>query len=88
LSLDSPGVILSGIKQAEDGNELIVRLVEIEGKETTINFKLPVEISSVRRLNLIELPLENVAKPEFNGKSIQVRIAPHEIVTLGIIPVK
>lgn len=88
MSLDSPGVILSGIKQAEDGNKLIVRLAEIEGKETTINLKLPVEISSVRRLNLIELPLENKANPKFNGKSIHIKIAPHEIVTLGILPLK
>ena len=87
ISLDSPGVFLSGIKQAEDGNELIVRLAEIEGKETTVNLKLPIEISTVQRLNLIELPLENAVNPTFNGKSIQVKIAPHEIVTLGILPV-
>ena len=88
ISLDSLNVILSSLKQAEDGKELIVRLAETEGKETTINLKLPVEISSVRRLNIIELPLDNVENPKINGKSIQVRIAPHEIVTLGILPVK
>jgi alpha-mannosidase len=88
LSLDSPGVILSGIKQAEDGNELIVRLAEIEGKSTVINLKLPVEVISVRRLNLVELEIENAAKPVINGKSVQLRIAPHEIVTLGITPAR
>jgi alpha-mannosidase len=88
ISLDSQGVVLSGLKQSEDGNELIVRLVETEGKETTTNLKLPVEIRSARRLNLIELPVENVAKPKFSGKTIQIRIAPHEIVTLGILPLK
>lgn len=88
ISLDAPGVILSGIKQAEDGNDLIIRLAEIEGKETTVTLKLPVEISAVRRLNLIELPLESAAKPVIKGKSIQVTIAAHEIVTLAILPVK
>ena len=70
------------MKQAEEGNELIVRLAEIFGKETTVNIKLPVAVSAARRLNIIELPLGNVAKPIVTGKSIQVKIKPNEIVTL------
>ena len=84
ISIDVPGVILSGIKQAEDGNELIVRLAEVEGKETIVNLALPVEIEKARRLNLVELPLDNVAKPTCSGKTLQVKIRAHEIVTLGI----
>ena len=84
FSVDAPGVVLTGMKKAEDGNELIVRLSEIEGKETTINLRLPVDVSAARRLNLIELPLENTTKPTVNGKTIQVKIKPNEIVTLGI----
>ena len=61
--VDAPGVVLTGMKKAEDGNELIVRLSEIEGKETTINLRLPVDVSVARRLNLIELSLENTSKP-------------------------
>ncbi len=72
------------MKKAEDGNELIVRLAEIEGKETIINLRLPVDVSSVRRLNLIELPLENASQPTVNGKTIHLKIKPNEIVTLGI----
>jgi alpha-mannosidase len=89
ISIDNPGVVLSGIKQSEDGYELIIRLAEVEGKETTVTLTLPVvKIGSVRRLNIIEFPLENVAKPVVNGKTIQVKIKPHEIVTLGILPSK
>jgi alpha-mannosidase len=84
FSIDSPGVVLTGMKKAEDGNELIVRLAEIEGKETIINLRLPVDVSSARRLNLIELPLENATNPTINGKTIHVKIKPNEIVTLGI----
>jgi alpha-mannosidase len=88
FAIDAPGVVLSGMKQAEEGNELIVRLAEVFGKETTVNLKLPVNVSAVRRLNIIELPLGNVAKPTVTGKSIQVIIKPNEIVTLGITPAK
>ena len=84
FSVDTPGVVLTGMKKAEDGNELLVRLSEIEGKETTVNLRLPVDVNAARRLNLIELPLENAANPTVNGKTIQVKIKPNEIVTLGI----
>jgi alpha-mannosidase len=88
ISVDSKGVVLSGLKQAEEGKELIVRLVEVEGKETTVNIKLPVSISSARRLNIVELPLETAAPPQINGQSVQVKIRANEIVTLGIIPTR
>jgi alpha-mannosidase len=84
FSVDASNVVLTGMKQSEDGKELIVRLAEIEGKNTTVNLQVPVNIKKVRRLNLIELPLEGVTTPSVNGKSVQVQIRPHEIVTLGI----
>jgi len=37
-----------------------------------------------RRLNIIELPMENTNKPTVAGNSVQVRIKPNEIVTLGL----
>ena len=79
---------MTGIKQSEDGNEMIIRLCEIEGKETTVNLAVPVDLISARRLNIIEFPLDNVATPVVNGKTLQVRIRPNEIVTLGIKPGK
>jgi alpha-mannosidase len=86
FSVDAPGVILSGMKQAEDGKELIVRLAEVEGKTTSVNLRVPVKVSSARRLNLVELPLTNAANPTVNGKTIQVAIRANEIVTLGLTP--
>ena len=88
ITIDSKNVALSGMKQAEEGKELIVRLVETEGRETAVNVKLPVTISSVRRLNIIELPLDNVALPQVYGQSVQVKIRANEIVTLGITPAR
>ena len=84
LSLEAPGVIFSGMKKSEDGNELIIRLAETEGKETPVIIHLPVNAVSARRLNLIEMPLQNATGPEVNGKTVRVKIRPHEIVTIGI----
>jgi alpha-mannosidase len=88
FTIDAPGVVLSGIKQSEDGDELIVRLAEVFGRETTTTLVLPFNAGSVRRLNIIELPLTTVARPMVTGKTIQVRIKPNEIVSLGIKTLK
>ena len=87
FSIDAPGVVLSGIKQSEDGKELIVRLAEVEGKPTTVNLRLPVNVSAARRLNLVELPLPTAADPTVSGRSVQVKMGANEIVTLGLMPV-
>jgi len=84
FSVSSSNVAMTGMKQSEDTDELIIRLVEIEGKETIATINLPVTVKSVRRLNLIEYPIENISTPEMQGKSIRVKLKPHEIVSIGI----
>jgi alpha-mannosidase len=84
FSLSPANVAITGLKQSEDGDELIVRLVEIEGRGTTAKINLPVTVKSVRRLNLIEFPVKDLESPGMNGKSVTVQLKPHEIVTLGI----
>lgn len=86
ISIDSPGVILSGIKQSESGSELIIRIAEVEGKSGMVTLKLPVNMSAARRLNIIEMPLASASKPQVSGKTVKVKVNPHEIVTLGITP--
>jgi alpha-mannosidase len=83
FNIDLPNVVLTGIKPSEEGNELIVRVVEITGKESTVTIKMPVAVSAARRLNLMEMPLGEAARPAVSGKAIQLKIKPYEIVTLG-----
>lgn len=86
FAIDAPGVVLTGVKRSEEGDELILRLSETYGEEKVVNVRLPVDISRARRLNIIELPLENETVQVTSDKSVQVRIKPHEIVTLGLKP--
>jgi alpha-mannosidase len=88
FSVDVPGIVMSGIKQAEDGKELIVRLAEITGKPATVKLTVPVKVASARRLNILEFPLPNKVDPVISGKTIQLDIRANEIVTLGILPVR
>ncbi|MDR0794681.1 MAG: glycosyl hydrolase-related protein [Tannerella sp.] len=84
LTVAPANVSLTGMKQSEEGEELIIRIVEIEGKETTATIDLPVTAGKARRLNILELPLANVSQPEINGTKLTVKLKPNEIVTLGI----
>jgi len=85
FSLDAQGVYLTGIKKAEDTQELVLRMVEVEGEEKTVHLSVPERIKESRRLDLIELPMSGVAEPEIEGNTVSVTIKPHEILTLGIL---
>ncbi len=84
FALSPKNVIMTGVKQSEEGEELILRFVEIEGKETVATINLPAAPKSARRVTLLELPQTDFPSPEIQGKSIRIKLKPHEIVTLGI----
>lgn len=77
-------VVLSGFKEGIDGHSLIVRLVEVEGKETVATVTLPAIILSASRVNLIEFPLKGVPDPKVNGRTVTVTLKPHEIATIAL----
>jgi len=53
--IDQANVLLLTLKQAEDGNGLIVRLMETEGKDTTVTVRLPfLTITRAYQTNLVE----------------------------------
>ncbi len=84
FSMDTPGVYMTGLKKAEEGNVLVIRFVEVDGDAKTVNLSLPEKVRKAGRLNLIEFPLENVNEPIIDGNMVSVKIKPYEIVTLGI----
>ena len=85
LLIVSPSqVVMSGIKQAEDGEHLIIRLAEVIGKETTATVRLPVEVKAANRVSIIEFPQDKGEKPVVDGKKISIHLKPHEIVTLSV----
>jgi alpha-mannosidase len=84
ISLEGKGVHLSGMKKAEDTDELVIRMVEVEGNEKQVTLHLPKDIQSVRKLNLIENPMINNSGSVIKNRSVTFQIKPHEIVTLGI----
>jgi alpha-mannosidase len=84
ISLEGNGVYMSGMKKAEDTDELVIRMVEVEGYGKHVTLHLPKIIQTVRKLNLIEYPVTNDLGSVIKDKSVTFQIKPHEIVTLGI----
>ncbi len=86
LVVSPSSVVMSGIKQGEDGDNLVVRLAEVCGKETNATVTLPVKIAKAERVDIIEFPQSTGNKPVVSGRTVTVTLKPHEIVTLSLKP--
>src|SRR5688500_1714305 len=76
LSLDADNVIVTGVKRAEDDNELVIRFYEAYGKPTKVTARLAAfETGEVTTVNFIEDKLAD-------EKGLAVELRPHEIRTL------
>ncbi len=86
LSVEGNGVIVSGIKQTEDGKALLVRLYEAEGKKTTATLGVHPSIGKVTKaksLDMMEAPAGNGTVVCKNGRA-QIGMPPHGIATVGL----
>jgi len=80
LSVDSPGIDVSAVKGAEDGQGMIVRLVEMLGRKVDVEIEAGWKTSKVTRCDPRERPVSEVIHL-VSGKTT-VTANPHEIVTL------
>lgn len=84
MSLSPNNIQLSGVKRAEDDDSLIIRFYESSGMATMAVLTWPRPVRSVKRVNLLEQPMEDVAEAAVDGHTIRVAVRAHEIVTLKI----
>ncbi|MHA1315256.1 MAG: alpha-mannosidase [Candidatus Helarchaeota archaeon] len=82
FKIEPPNVLLTALKQAEDDNQVILRLFETMGKQTTctISFHESMIISDVKEVDLLELNPQKI-KIQNEGE-IKIKIKPFEIKTL------
>lgn len=80
-STGNANVILETIKQAEDGDGVIVRMYECDNARTKTSLTFNREIASVEECSLIE---EKIADAAFDGHTIPFVIKPYEIKTFRI----
>jgi len=86
-ALETPNVMLSGLKKAEDSEALIVRLYEIEGRETEARLRLDRALaapdSPAVETDLLEQPLEE-STARMEGDTLAVTIPPFGIATVRV----
>ena len=77
--IDQPNVLLTALKQAEDGEGIILRLTETQGRRTTATVTLPhVTVKDAKRTNVVEEPREELP---FTEHEIRVHLKPFGITT-------
>ena len=80
--VDRPNVFVLTLKQAEDGDGIIVRLIETEGQAVTATIALPlVKVKKALRTNLAE---ENQDELASTPHQITVPIRPFQTVTIRV----
>jgi alpha-mannosidase len=79
VSADAPNVEVTWVKRAEDGDALVLRLVEWHGRPATTTVTLTAPVREARRANLLE---DAGASVPVSGRTIRVELRPWEIATL------
>jgi alpha-mannosidase len=83
LSVNQPNVVIETIKQAEDGNGLIVRLYDSQRRRGKATLTAAFELDAAWQTNLIE---DDQAVLAIEGKRVELYFKPYEIKTLRLIP--
>ncbi len=81
VSCSSPNVIIETVKQAEDGDGIIVRLYESQRKRGQVRVAFRSELEAAWVTNLLE---ENESALSVEQASIILNLKPYQIVTLRI----
>ena len=81
VSCDSSNVIIETIKQAEDGDGIIVRLYESQRKRGQVKVQVGGEVESAWETNLLE---ENQAELEIESNQVILNVRPYQIMTLRL----
>ena len=83
LFTDASNVVVETIKQAEDGNGVIVRLYESQRRRGEITLRCGFEVAEAARVNIME---ETKAALVSDGNEVKLAVNPFEIATVRIVP--
>lgn len=82
IEADKSNIVLETVKQAEDGNGVVVRFYESENAKTKTTIRLPEGVTRVEECNLIEEFVQEI--PVQNG-TVTVTAAPYEIKSYRLL---
>ncbi|MHB8133873.1 MAG: alpha-mannosidase [Anaerolineaceae bacterium] len=79
FTVNAPNIVLDTIKAAEDGDGIVIRMVEVAGIHTKSVLYWKNEFLLVETCDLLERKLESVAH---SGKKLEIDFKPFEIISL------
>ena len=80
--IDKPNVLILTLKQAEDNDDIILRLIETEGQEVDATVTLP--YLSIKKTYLTNLVEENIKEIAFSEHKITVPVKASGITTIRL----
>jgi alpha-mannosidase len=88
LEIKPKNLVLTALKKAEDGNEIILRFFETKGEKTKGEINLFKKPREVKLVNLLEQETQEISELKNNltwrDKKIKITANPFEIITLKI----
>lgn len=86
LKIEPENVVLSALKKAEDGDNVIIRFYETKGEETDARITFFTRTKVIKPVNLLEQEDEQTEKTlKKNGNGIELKIKPFEIVGVSLL---
>ena len=83
LVMGPPNVIVETVKEAEDGDGVIVRLYECNRERGSITLKVGFRLQAAYLCNLLE---ENQKTLKVEGQQVHLHLRPYQIATLRLVP--
>ncbi len=83
VSVNVDSVVIETVKQAEDGNGIVVRLYENQRNRGKITLKAGFNIAEAYHCNLLE---ENEQTLPVEDNQVRLDITPYQIITLRLVP--
>jgi alpha-mannosidase len=83
IDVSRPNIVIETIKQAEDGNGVIVRLYESQRQRGPVTLSTGFALAGAHRTNLLE---QNEEELTVDGQQVTFSVRPYEIVTLRLLP--
>ncbi len=85
VAVDQPNVVIETVKQAEDGNGIIVRLYEHHRCRGRVALTAGFPITHAERCDILEQPLVGESC-SLDANVVGFEVTPYQIVTLRLIP--
>jgi alpha-mannosidase len=85
LAVDQPNVVIETVKQAEDGQGLIVRLYDSQRSRRSVTLTTGFPLARAWQTDLLE---HNQAELHVKANSLTFELRPYQILTLRLVPIR